>query len=114
MARLFLPPVQEFFGYRIYCLKVPAVDVRQWCVAQRVHQRGGVTDFACILEGLISVCEGGIWKAKQPQGQRLIAKIATLMSWPKRVASGRCSSGIIKRKGVMQMRSPLRDVARIH
>ena len=60
---------------------------------QRVHQRSGVVDLARIPERVFDVCERGLGIAKHPQGQRPIAKIATPMSWPNRVASGRCSAG---------------------
>jgi hypothetical protein len=37
---------------------------------QREHQRGGVADFAGILERVVSVCERGLGIAKRPQSYR--------------------------------------------
>ena len=41
-------------------------------------------------------------------------KVITPISWPNRVASGRCSAGSIKRERLIVVRSALRNFASMH
>jgi hypothetical protein len=47
-----------------------ALDMGEQWDRQREHQRGGVADFAGILERAIGVCERGLGIAKRPQSYR--------------------------------------------
>ena len=66
----FVRQCDNFIGLQVCCRVVSALDMGEQWDRQREHQRGGVADFAGILERVISVCERGLGIAKQPQSYR--------------------------------------------
>jgi hypothetical protein len=65
-----VPQCDNFVGLQ-FCYRVTsALDMGEQWDRQREHQRGGVADFAGILERAIGVCERGLGIAKRPQSYR--------------------------------------------
>jgi hypothetical protein len=65
----FIRQAKNFVSLSTCCGVVPAADMGTRCVGQRIHQRGGLADLARMLEGVVNICERGLWVAEQPQGQ---------------------------------------------
>jgi hypothetical protein len=84
----------KFIQFCLCFLVISAMDMgKHRCVVRRIHQGGGVADLARIVQRAVCICERNIRIAEQPQSKRPKAYIAMLMSWPNRVANGRCFTG---------------------
>jgi len=101
----------KFIDQCIRCRIISALNVDKRSVRQRMHQRGGVTDLARILDRVLDVTERGIGVTKTKQSVRPMAQD----SHPGILAKTHCQrtmlGRIIERERLIIVGPTFRDVS---